>query len=63
MKKIRAAALMILVVLSMDYMSYIFFSFPSIYHYATLHAAFEKWYALLCGCCAMLSLLYLGKEG
>lgn len=62
MKKIKAAALVLLAILTLDHMSYVFFSFPSIYHYATLHSFFEKWYVLLLGCCAMLSLLYLGNE-
>ena len=60
MKKIKTGALVLLVVLTLDHMCYVFFSFPSIYHYATLHSFFEKWYALILGCCAMLTLLHLG---
>ena len=47
MKKIKTGALVLLVVLTLDHMCYVFFSFPSIYHYATLHSFFEKWYALI----------------
>lgn len=62
MKKIKTGALVLLVVLTLDHMCYVFFSFPSIYHYATLHSFFEKWYALILGCCAMLTLLHLGND-
>ena len=62
MKKIKIIALLLLVLFAIDHMCYIFFSFPSIYHYATLHPAFEKWYALILGLGAIISLLYLGKE-
>lgn len=59
MKKIKNGALILLVILAFDYMSYILFSFPSLFHYATLHPVFEKWYALCCGISAMLSLFCL----
>ena len=42
MKKIKTGALVLLVVLTLDHMCYVFFSFPSIYHYATLHSFFEN---------------------
>ena len=61
-KKIKIIALLLLVLFAIDHMCYIFFSFPSIYHYATLHPTFEKWYALVHGFSAIISLLYLEKE-
>ena len=59
MKKIKTCALLLLVLFALDYMNDILFPFPSISHYASLHPLFEKWYALLCGICAMLSLFHL----
>ena len=48
MKKIKMAALILLVLVTLDHACFILFGFPSLYHYATLHPAVEKWYALGC---------------
>ena len=62
MKKIKITALLLLAVTALDHMSYVFFSFPSLYHYAMIHSAFEKWYVFTNACCAMIALLYLDKD-
>ena len=45
-----------------DHACFILFGFPSLYHYATLHPAVEKWYALGCALCAFLSLFWLTED-
>ena len=62
MKKIKMAALILLVLVTLDHACFIPFGFPSLYHYATLHPAVEKWYALGCALCAFLSLFWLTED-
>ena len=52
----------LLVLAMLDHACFILFGFPSLYHYATLHAAFEKWYMLGCALCAFLSLFWLTPD-
>ena len=62
MKQIKTASLILLVLAMLDHACFILFGFPSLYHYATLHAAFEKWYVLGCALCAFLSLFWLTPD-
>ena len=56
------AALILLVLVTLDHACFILFGFPSLYHYATLHPAGENWDALGCARCAFLSLVWLTED-